>query len=175
MISKERLEELIEKEAKIYITYRSDVYEKDAKFIKCIDKTKDGDCVLEWQDNKSPIIEFISLERTFETQPEAYHQANFGDMERVEKLSLLSYRDLLNEEKTSDYYVIRFAKSRTELDEQYLLIISFKSKYIVVEEDIDGYINKELFDKPLTEANYLEACELVRKLWRWKNENKANC
>lgn len=86
MIKAERLKKLIEKEAIIYVVYRSNIYRKDAKFIECIDKTKNGDYVLEWQDNKSPIIEFISLERIFQTKSEAEFYAKYGNIEKTIKM-----------------------------------------------------------------------------------------
>ena len=155
MIKEERLKELIEKEATIYVICkrRSDVYEKDAKFIKCIDKTKNGDCVLEWQDNKSPIIEFISLERIFETKSEAEFYAKYGNVEKTVKMPVPpTWEEFLENE-------ISFNVLNCEL------FIYSENKNIKFR-----HWYKNDFDIVLvlqnTEENYYKALDKMVELWR---------
>ena len=111
--------------------------------------------------NNEPYELWISS--LFETKKEAELHLEFVGIKREEEFPYVSWEELLKEKEQSDYYTIRFAKSRFDLDEQYLFRVNFNSNRIYFKKEIDGMTSRELFEKPLTEENYYEALRLAKK------------
>ena len=155
MISKERLEELIKENKSVYeIECGEQIAQLNLDSIYC---AATDDCLLFY--NYATV--FCNL---FETKKEAELHLEFANVERVEKMPYVSWEELLKEKEQSDYYTIRFAKSRFDLDEQYLFRVNFNSNRIYFKKEIDGMTSRELFEKPLTKENYYEALRLAKKL-----------
>lgn len=115
--------------------------------------------------------EHVDFNDLYEHEHDAIHASKYVNMERVEKLSLpfwseiergylgnglrkrdLFYREIINKSGAFAVYV--------NLSGRYIEIIKLGNS--------GSPSNEVIFDKPLTQENYAEACEIVKKIW----ENK---
>lgn len=103
------------------------------------------------------------FEGLFETEKkkDAEFDAKFGHMERVEKLGLPTWEEV----KDCENYELRFTKGTEIFIFSILKSLFGKEVYIAIDNGVKFY-----FDKDKTEANYNEACELVKKLFEGEKE-----
>ena len=165
MIKEERLKELIEGKATIYY------YSKDYGIIEEFNLKG---CELYHDFDDTQLAYEYDLENLYETQAEAEFVAEFGNIEKVVKMPrFFIWEELQNYYKESDYYSIRFVNNSFNVDVQYLFRVNLKTKTICIKREVDGQLNKVLFEKPLTKENYIDACRLCVKLfkgeevWKW--------
>ena len=160
MISKERLEELIEQGATIYgkygdsyllenreqhlsdFWYRQTVNIEDNKF----------HYTYEDSDYYEDIDVWFELEQLFETEEDARWELEMTAT-RTETLKLPTWEEFNNQDK-----LITF---RTYPHNYHLLKYG---KYIVIRA-FYGQGGMDIFIKPLTKENYIEACKLAKRLF----------
>jgi len=168
MITKERLEELIKKDATIYyikcnnvvvVIDFADKSEGDLKDIENISGS--DDFVLKLinlclQDNENATIYDWLLGQLYETESEAEHYIEYGNIQRTETLSLPSYNEFKNP------IIFNDKKDIYELNAEFYTIGNVNKKFIIIH-----YYRtcKLIFNKPLTEENYEQACEICKKLF----------
>ena len=136
MITKERLKELIEQKATIYQIIREPL--KIEKILLGYDEIG------------------TTSEDLYETKEEAEECLEFGNIVREERLELPSWEEFLKLPLWDDKNNVEFKTNKGNT----ISIFKTEQNEIIVLKDI-----KTLFEKPLTKENYLEACELCRKLF----------
>lgn len=158
MISKERLEELIEQGATIWAV---NFYNKD---IEKLELNSNLDAVNAGEFMKYDIKQYYyfhySFESLFETEEDARWELEMTAT-RTETLKLANYTDFENENGDKVFY----HKGTTY--ELSLWWASDNTKIIrITWNGRDGF--GCIFEKPLTKENYIEACKLCIKLFRGK-------
>ncbi|MDY6382156.1 MAG: hypothetical protein SPK94_07890 [Bacteroidales bacterium] len=162
MISKERLEELIKEGATIYFTYSCENKIEEITLDKdySIGIVYGVDCLMqkhyndEFGENFAGGIELIDL---FETKEDAEFALRYKKITRIETLSLPTWEEIIKEIGMNGTYHIVFT-SKDEWAECNLSVCTSRQHII-----IDGYKCYKYWD--LSKENYLEACELCRKLF----------
>lgn len=167
MITKERLEELIEKGATIYRAY-ADVCVEEFK----LNKDYKVSTAHLWKKMKHSAFKGCGypLDQLFETKTDAEEYAEFGNITRTERLELPSWEDV---KSLTKYTKHSFYGKDNAL---YGLCISPKDSLTrfdgSIEElkswcgiDVDGNCEIEHFE-PLTRENYNEARRLCVKLFK---------
>lgn len=155
MITKERLEELIKAEETIY-TRDSDVH-----LLSRWHFVLDGKL---YESHRYESEYLYDLEELFETEEDAEFALKYQNIPRTERLSLPTWEEIEKEynktkykrKKFGTYPIIKFIGK----DENFYSLNIFVDNYNRKEIDMSGFINK-----PLTKANYLQTCELCRKLF----------
>ena len=150
MITKERLEELIEQKATIY----------EAKYHNINNVKLDKDLIVVVNDKYIHFRPYYGekyqfhkyLKNLFETEEEARWELEMTAT-RTETLKLPTWEEFNNQDK-----LITF---RTYPHNYHLLKYG---KYIVIRA-FYGQGGMDIFVKPLTEENYIEACKLCKKLF----------
>ena len=154
MITKERLEELIEQGATIYgIDDRWDIVEVrelDAQQIYYSSSNANYQYVF---DDHS-VVEFFD-DKLFETKEDAEEYAEFGNIPRIEWLELPSWEDVLKGEDIS----IHFQNQRKDI--AYELYVDAYKGGIFIEKD-----HEVIWIRPTTRENYNEARRLCVKLFK---------
>lgn len=153
MITKERLEELIKEEATVYYNYDECVQEKT------LNKTYEADSAYLWGKIKGGAVRSCGypLEDLFETKEDAEFALRYQNITRTETLSLPTWEEINNCIETKcfgnhtianfDSFVFEYKRTKTKT----VLGVNRGSETI--------------FYDNLTKANYLEACEICRKLF----------
>lgn len=144
-ITRERLEELIEKGVEIYSIYESP-----------FDK---------------PCVSYIELDKLFETKAEVEFVAKYKNIERTEYLDLPTWEEaeidklveISNNQNYSWYLIKSFTDKKNNEMFEFSLSKDDDQFYLSVNNEDGSY--KDLFCKPLTYENYLQACELCKKLF----------
>ena len=169
MITKERLEELIEKGATIYLL--NDFYSMEIRFdnvdIRKGYKIINNDLVF-GVNNPTRIQE---LDNLYETREEAEWNLKFGNITRTESLSLPSWEEFCDCKYSNEFTFFAngfeynlFATVRNkEFGEPDTLIIGTNDLKMAC-----GY--DEIFEKAYTKENYIKACELAKKLFLGEEE-----
>ena len=156
---KERLKKLKQQGATVYSCF--------AKFVNIFPLKKDmfrsENLIEDWD-------YFMEIKNLFETKKEAEHNAKFGHMQQVNELSLPSF-DKFSKAKE---YVKGFLNKRISYElwkdsNNFITIRKFDYNQYDQENDLP-YTYSIIYNKPLTEANYNEACELVRKLFKGEEQ-----
>ena len=156
MITKERLEELIEKGATIYgVDDRWDIAEVRELDAQQIYYSSSNDNYQYVFDDHS-CIEFFEDE-LFETKEDAEEYAEFGNVTRTERLKLPSWEDF---KKTQ----IFLFESKEKILMELAVWESIENRVIKVTTTNDW--NVCFFNKPLTRENYNEARRLCVKLFK---------
>lgn len=146
-ISKERLEELIEQGATIFVNNGQIVYEITLGCFKNIDIINN---VLYCG------TEIIPLNNIFETKEEAEWFKEFGCIERVERLKLPTWEEInknFSKERETSFY---------EDDSHLFFITPFGD---IVINNYNHFKVNEIFRKPFTKENYTIACRKAKELF----------
>ena len=151
MITKERLEELIEQMADIYVVMPFGVYTH--RLTKEYKLGEYGVGVVLY----SKVSERWDYHDIFETKEDAEEYAEFGNITRTERLELPSWEDVQKEEDS-----ILVELKTPNLD---CLFVDKKNNCVAVEEREWCH-----FRKPLTRENYNKARRLCVKLFRGEKD-----
>lgn len=178
MIKAEELKELIEKEATIYkqtcfknkyvkMKLKKEMFINDkneliCKCDKCLKKHKEGKY---FED-----IDFL-LENFFKTKSEAEFIAKYKNIRRTETLDLPTWKEaeidkiikISNNQNYCWYLIKSFTDKKNNEMFEFSLSKDDDQFYLSVNNEDSSY--KDLFNKSLTCENYLEACEICRKLF----------
>lgn len=163
MISRERLEELIEQEATIYdpdTMWESIGEIKLNKKMKVKDGRLDGD--LGDLGLKGAMCScFVPLEDLVESKEEAEWIIEFGCITRTEKLELPTWEELFKEDRVLDCYTQEFGivKNRSFIG-VVLLGVDFTNEIVEVSIGSD-----QIFCELLTKENYILACRKAKELF----------
>lgn len=155
MITKERLEELIQQEATIY-NVSSMKYVGERKLNNLVWIDENNLCF-----DKSDYPEIAFLDKLFETKEEAEWYLEFGNITRVEKLTLPTWEYWQKVSKYGMYAMSFFDKENHYCELQILETIK------VVKW---GYGRTVEFENSATKENYTEACRLCKKLFLGENK-----
>lgn len=163
MITKQRLEELIEQGATIYRTY-ADVSVQEIKLNKNYMKV---DNAFLWQKMTGAFKSCgIPLENLFETKEEAEWHKEFGCIERTESLELPTWEELFKQDRLLDCYTQEFAiVNNLSVMGVALFGVDFTNKIIEVSIGSD-----KLFVEELTKKNYTLACKKCKELFLGENK-----
>lgn len=155
MITKERLEELIEQGSTIYRAY-ANVSVEECKLNKDYFKT---DNAYLWKKLKNGAFKSCGypLDQLFETKEDAEEYAEFGNITRTEKLKLPSWEDF---KKTQ----IFLFESKEKILMELAIWESADNRVIKVTTTNDW--NVCFFNKSLTRENYNEARRICVKLFK---------
>lgn len=159
MISKERLEELIEQGATIYGKIYGDILaielsKKNKPEIKYDDRLDVYCTSNEWR-NK---MQFCYL---WETEEDARWELEMTAT-RTETLKLPNYEDVFKQDRCLDCYTREFAITKTDIVMGVCLFgVDFTNKVVEVSVGAD-----KMFTGELTKENYIEACKLCLKLFK---------
>lgn len=148
MIAKERLEELIEQGATIYIN--------KYKYIgQCLlnNRMSCNNSIICFDDKDDGEIEFLI--NLFETKEEAEWHKEFGCIERTERLDLPTWEEFIEMEE-----VVFWKKNHRQT-----IIRVLGTKYIVVETSYERF-----FTGDLTKESYIKACRKAKELFLGGNK-----
>lgn len=164
MITKERLEELIEQGATIY-EIKKDFYIVDPSEIVKIEKIK-SHLLKEFLDSHLEFNEWHGgtdrlYKELFETKEEADFALRYKRIPKIEYLDLPTWEEFITKDKTTTFY-----KNQVK----YQMYIFVKNKNtdnckIIIYAD-DNSQDWIVFEKPLTKENYIEACKLCLRLFK---------
>ena len=150
MISKQRLEELIEQGATIYWIYGKSIEKKTLKhkyhsFFICDNELN------EYNAKQYIGIWKHKLSKLFETKEEAEWHKEFGCIERTEKLELPTWEEFIDQEEFGFYQ---------KYGRKYTAIRVLGTKYLAVETSFERYYTGDL-----TKENYTLACRKAKELF----------
>ena len=157
MITEERLKELTKErkdffEASIYddIPRKINIKEIDISkpFVFYDDENSNAERV--FYNLLSGQLCSVDLERIFETEEEAKWYLEFGNIARVEKLSLPTFDEFKDKAGGLMFYI------KTGY---VLLSISDDRKMVYIQGD------ELIFNAPLTKENYIDACKICKRLF----------
>lgn len=162
MITKERLEELIKQGATIYEAKYHDTTPVDLskREVRCI-SSRYNVVAFEPKPNER-WLNHKYFDKLFETKEEAEWYLEFGNIERVERLNLPTWEEIITNNKYNYYGTSYF-----EFGDDYRLIVKLPNEdddceFIGI--DING--NCELYNwEEATKENYIEACKMAKKLF----------
>ena len=150
MITKERLEELIEQGATVYeivYNYNGDIFcEYDLKNLPTY--------------HKNNLEHFLYLHTVFETLEEAEWHKEFGCIERTERLELPTWEEF---NEMSSFIFENKDGIMLEMAIWYCDREDLQIKTIKITNHNDW--NIRLFEKPLTKENYTLACRKCKELF----------
>ena len=158
MITKERLEQLIEQGATIWkVPYGTPIETTLHKYSYVCNKLNlKEDYLMEYSlDDCSYIMSGI-LSRLFETKEDAEEYAEFGNVTRTERLELPSWEEI--KEKDDCFF--------NSKDYKICLSVNIEGNRIKIFQCVFGGGNFIIFDKPITRENYNEARRLCVKLFK---------
>ena len=162
MIAKQRLEELIEQSATIYSVDTSNKTILSFKICK------------NENDIKLTEKQYAFFEKCFETKGEAEWHAEFGCIERTDRLELPTWEKLQNEiEKNGCYGCEIFFMGFDEKKEpmQYVLDVRPDDKiYIGFAKEIGAKVLDIEFEALTTKENYTLACRKCKELFLGESE-----
>lgn len=167
MITKERLEELIKEKATIYKIRDSMI--DDYQLCSC--NYLENNELIYGNVLTNYCIRWIGkLEDLFETKEDAEFALKYQNITRTETLSLPTWEEISNRKE----YSLSFCAKQS----RYCLCIDMpyrKDEGCIVLVRQSDPANRTVmeceFERiPATKANYIEACELCRKLFLWEEE-----
>ena len=166
MITKQRLQELIEQGATIYVP--DDLWQTVGKIHlekKCYISEDNKLCndEITYEDLPCATAMYsIPLEDLFETEEDARWELEMTAT-RTETLKLPKYEKLPKE-----FDIPPFIRYNKELENfvLYEMFNSTKNEICVLFRELDDDASDCLFRKPLTKENYIEACKLCLRLFR---------
>ena len=162
MISKERLEELIEQGATIYSNEYGEIQLKKENDLSLYENGQNNYILYALEPNKKYHNEIFD-EDLFETEEEAKWFAEFGCIERTERLELPTWeevsRDLQN--VPAGNYVIK------EFDDVSLEYIKYRNGNYAV---IGVYKYDDRLELEATKENYIKACRKCVELFKGEKE-----
>ncbi len=163
MIEKSRLEELIKQGATIYyidkdisLIFLNEHFDIDEIFLLGTDRFE------YWLYCRD--VPYEPLERLYETKEQAEWALKYQHITRTEELNLPPWEELIDKKKNRRFYINEFV-CRNEYD---LLVIcslgiDFEGKIEIRNVSLN---HKLLFQAPLSEENYIKACDLCVKLFK---------
>ena len=163
MISKERLEELIEQGATIYSTdtkmYGLVKWLELENKLERLEFNKDGEVKLFIIDNGW--WHWFNLKDLYEDLEDVKWHKEFGHIERTERLELPTWEELFKEDRVLDCYTQEFGivKNRSFIG-VVLLGVDFTNEIVEVSIGSD-----QIFCELLTKENYTIACKRARDLF----------
>lgn len=163
MITKERLEELIEQETCIFYILNNSVAIlrlNDSYGISVEKYNKEYNCKPQFYHSGYVYQDICDADKIFETKEEAEEYLEFGDIVREEKLKI----DIpFNEFCELDSLIVMFRIEFTGKDGTSYMLYAFEHKDIILwNKDDDERI---VFNKPLTKENYNEVRRLCKRLF----------
>lgn len=160
MITRERLQELIKNNARIfYIINNSQIciLKLDNSYGISVDEyNKANNCKPMLYHSGYVYQDICEAEKCFESKEDAEWWLQYGNITRTETLSLPSWEEA-KEKMGSVMFYIKTGNI--------LFGVSDDRTRIFIQSD------ETLFDKPLTKENYTEACRLAKKLFLGENAN----
>lgn len=159
MISKERLEELIEQGATIYSNEYGEIQLIKENDLSLYENGQNNYILYALEPNKKYHNEIFD-EDLFETEEEAKWFAEFGCVERTERLELPTWEEFNKWDKS-----IKFYNNSTKYS-MYVFIKnkSTKNCRIIIYAD-NGEQDWLVFEQPLTQENYILACRKAKELF----------
>ena len=148
MITKERLEELIEQGATIYSNEYGKIQLKKENDLSLYENGQNNYILYVLELNKKYHNEIFD-EDLFETEEEAKWFAEFGCIERTERLELPTWEEFNNQ---PEFY----------FDDYTLIKINDK---ILLKDSFEDYVYKEF-----TKENYILACRKAKELFLGENK-----
>lgn len=151
MISKERLEELIEQGATIYCPYF--LCYDGVKLDKNTDRITNIGILISKHENTHDFFKFDNL---FETKEEAEWYRDFGCIEKIERLWFPTWESVYNDlkdYKDGDFYI---------LDNYYFSFV-YNKRYET--SQLFLYTHNEKYNWNANKENYYEACKLAKSLF----------
>lgn len=168
MITKERLEVLIEQGATIY-TSKHSYAGCGIKLDKEHFEATDDYLVFTYK------VYEIWLDQLFEKQEDAEWYREFGTIERPYRLNLLSYEEMNKKWEEKEiveryYYYVKHFMSPSEIGvEKTYSMYLLNNGHIVID---NNELVKTVFDAPLTRENYTLACRKARKLFLGEDDEE---
>lgn len=150
MITKERLEELIEQSAVLYWLFRGDILLVDTTLIN-----KLGDIAIEYLDATYNCNLTVNISDLYENREDVEEEREFGCVFRTERLVFPNWEDVLKGEDIS----IHFQNKRKDIP--YELYVDAYKGGIFIEKD-----HEVIWLKNLTREHYNEARRLCIKLFK---------
>ena len=159
MITKERLEELIEQGATIYSNEYGEIQLIKENDLSLYENGKNNYILYALEPNKKYHNEIFD-EDLFETKEDAEEYAEFGNITRIEKLTLPSWEEFANGK------VVEFVSNKL----LYELKKCGERIYISYRTYIDDSIWEIIFEQLLSKENYDEARRLCVKLFKGETD-----
>lgn len=159
MIDKKRLEELIEQGATIYSNEYGEIQLKKENNLILYENGQNNYILYALKPNKKYHNEIFD-EDLFETEEEAKWFAEFGCIERTEKLELPTWEEFSKWDKS-----IKFCNNSTKYS-MYVFVKNKNTKNcrIIIYAD-NGEQDWLVFEQPLTQENYTLACRKCKELF----------
>ena len=158
MMTKKRLQELIEQGATIYDIFKGDIYLVDLTMAKYYDVPK----YIEYKNDYYNCNLTRSIDDLFESEEDARWELEMTAT-RTETLKLPNWNELnLNYSHCKEFY-----KSFYNKDSKYTLEINIPDTIaLFYYGNNDGEVEcGYIFDRDFTKENYIEACKLAKKLF----------
>ena len=168
MISKERLEELIEQGATIYSNEYGEIQLKKEDDLSLYENGQNNYILYALEPNKKYHNEIFD-EDLFETEEEAKWFAEFGCIERTERLELPTWEELQNKRE----FYLGF-NNKEGIVRYYLAIyMPYQKDYGAILISYSDANNDTIicFDKIATKENYTIACKKAKELFLKGNVN----
>lgn len=150
MITKERLEKLIEEDAVLYWLLRGDILLVDTTLIN-----KLGDIAIEYLDETYHCNLTVNISDLYESRDDVEEEREFGSVFRTERLIFPYWSDVLKGEDIS----IHFQNKRKDIS--YELYVDAHKGGIFIEKD-----HQVIWLKQITRENYNKARRLCVKLFK---------
>lgn len=167
MITKERLEELIDNGATIYVVCWGRVKELNLNDVEHME-VENGDIYYEIADEPRT----TDLSHLFETKEDAEEYAEFGNITRTDTIKLPIWENV----KDTGYDEIFFVKDNrfdSGIVQYYFLVAEQTNQIQIMFREIEHIMTIDAYDvifqKPLTKENYNEARRLCVKLFKGEN------
>ena len=159
MISKERLEELIKQGATIYSNEYGEIQLIKENDLSLYENGQNNYILYALEPNKKYHNEIFD-EDLFETEEDAKWFAEFGNIERTERLVLPTWEEIEKDfnaiNKFGTYSVVEFNSGYMDI-----FVDNYSKKFIVVTAQPR---------KPLTKENYIVACRKCKELFLGENK-----
>ena len=155
MISKERLKELIEQGATIYSNEYGEIQLKKENDLSLYENGQNNYILYALEPNKKYHNEIFD-EDLFETEEEAKWFAEFGCIDRTERLELPTWEEFKNKKTKHVCFMGKDTFCFFDLYED-----KQKNRLILLDHDCDY----EYFNEELTKENYTTACGLCKEFF----------
>ena len=159
MIEKNRLEELIEQKATIWVQNKyCGAYDVELNHLYHIEITDNKESLLYWDESidegttkEEVLVDY--LEYLYETEEDAEFASEFQNIKRVETLNLPFWEDIINKKLHKIYFYSKLGGT---------FIMEIEGNIFIYEVDCFPHF---IFNKKTTKENYFEACKEARRLF----------
>lgn len=166
MIEKNRLEELIEQKATIWVQNKyCGAYDVELNHLYHIEITDNKESLLYWDESidegttkEEVLVDY--LEYLYETEEDAEFASEFQNIKRVETLNLPFWEDI---QYTKNYFIYNFTINNNYNFFGRMIIL--KDYNIRIVGSTQGVLHEEYFDENYSKENYIKACKIVIKLF----------